>query len=188
RLFLLLVAGLPCAAGGCFGGTQNQSYFPYLWPFGDIIPTHAKPGGSGYYANFDPHAVRMEVRPLGPENATNQVRTQHVLIATIYDENDKPRRRRRVEWIIEGVGNIIEVDERGHTPGRGYKEGTKYAVSYTGLDEYRITRGGRNQNDDIMIRPGQTWCVISSGVEGDTHITAYAPAIQDWEKGRVFVS
>ena len=116
RLFLLLLAALPATAGGCFGGTQNVSYFPYLWPFGDIIPTHAKPGGSGYYANFDPHAVRLEVRPLGPENATNQVRTQHVLIATVYDEKDKPRRQRRVEWIIEGVGNIIEADEHGCTP------------------------------------------------------------------------
>ena len=30
-----------------------------LLPTGDIIQTHAKPAGHGYYANFDPHAVRV---------------------------------------------------------------------------------------------------------------------------------
>ena len=42
--------------------------------------------------------------------------------------------------------------------------------------------------DDFVIRPGQTWCVITSAVEGDTHITAYAPGIANWDKGKVFVT
>src|SRR5262245_51251572 len=126
-LTLLALAGLGPLCG-CFGVSQNPSYFPHLWPTGDIIPTHAKPPGPGYYANFDPHAVRLEVRPL---DATNPVGTQHVLVATIYDEKGQPRRHRRVEWIVEGVGNILEVDESGVFPGRGYKDGPKYAVSYT---------------------------------------------------------
>src|SRR5438067_5627423 len=100
RLGIILVtAALACAAG-CFGGSQNPSYFPYLLPTGDIIRTHAKPPGAGYYNNFDPHAVRLEVRPL---EATNPVRTQHVLIATIYDEKGVPRRDRRAEWTVEGA-------------------------------------------------------------------------------------
>jgi uncharacterized repeat protein (TIGR01451 family) len=181
----LLLAGSLCAAGGCFGVTQNPSYFPYLVPTGDIIPTHAKPPGPGYYANFDPHAVRLEVRPL---DAANPVRTQHVLIATVYDENAKPRRDRRVEWLVEGVGNLIEVDESGVFPGRGYKVDNKYAVTYTSYCEHRITRGNLNPNDDFVVRPGQTWCVVSSAVEGDTFVTAYAPGIANWEKGRVTVT
>src|SRR5260370_19987647 len=181
----LLLAGSLCAPCGCFGVSQNPSYFPYLLPTGDIIPTHAKPPGPGYYANFDPHAVRLEVRPL---DATNPVRTQHVLIATVYDENGKPRRDRRVEWLVEGVGNLIEVDESGVFPGRGYKLDNKYAVSYTNYCEHRITRGNVDPNDDFVVRPGQTWCVVSSAVEGDTHVTAYAPGIANWEKGRAFVT
>jgi uncharacterized repeat protein (TIGR01451 family) len=184
RLSLLLALGL-CALPGCFGVTQNPSYFPWLLPTGDIIPTHAKPPGIGYYANFDPHAIRLEVRPL---QATNPVRTQHVLIATVYDENGKPRRERRVEWMIEGVGSLVEVDESGCFPGRGYKLSNKYAVSYTNYCEHRLTRGNKDPNDDIVIRPGQTWCVITSAVEGDTYVTAYAPGINDWEKSRVFVN
>src|SRR4051812_20040759 len=106
-LTLLAVAGLG-PLSGCFGVSQNPSYFPYLLPTGDVIQTHAKPPGHGYYADFDPHAVQLQVRPL---NATNPVRTQHVLIATVLDEQGRPRRHRRVEWLLEGAGHIIEVDE-----------------------------------------------------------------------------
>ena len=40
----------------------------------------------------------------------------------------------------------------------------------------------------IVIRPGQTWCVISSAVEGDSHITVYAPGIANWDMHKVFVT
>jgi uncharacterized repeat protein (TIGR01451 family) len=185
RWGLLLLAGCLCALTGCFGKTHNPSYYPYnLWPFGDIIQTHAKPTGPGYYGNFDPNAVRLELRPLSPP--PNPVRTQHVLIATVYDERNQPRRSRRVEWMIEGAGHIIEVDESGFHPGRGYKVTDKHAVSYTNFLEHRITRGNQNPADDFVIRPGQTWCVISSPVEGDTHVTVYAPGVANWERGRAF--
>jgi len=182
--WLMLSLGVSLQAG-CFGVTQNPSYFPYLLPTGDIIQTHAKPIGPGYYANFDPHAVRIEVRPL---ESTDPVRNQHVLIATVYDEKGEPRRDRRVEWLLEGVGNIVEVDESGVFPGRGYKVDNRYAVSYTSYCEHRITRGTADPNDDFMIRPGQTWCVISSAVEGDSYITAYGPEIFNWNAHKAFVT
>lgn len=111
-----------------------------------------------------------------------------MLIATIYDEKGQPRRNRRVEWMVEGSGNIVEVDESGFFPGRGYKVDNKYAVSYTDYCEHRITRGNDNPNDDFMIRPGQSWCVITSAVEGDTHVTVYAPEIHNWEKNTIHVT
>jgi uncharacterized repeat protein (TIGR01451 family) len=181
---LLFLVG-PLALAGCFGVSQNPSYFPHLLPTGDIIRTHARPPGLSYWSNFDPHAVRLEVRPL---TATNPVQTQHVLIATIYDEKGDPRRNRRVEWMLEGVGNIVEVDESGYFPGRGYKVDNKYAVSYTDYVEHHVTRGNANPNDDFVIRPGQSWCVVSSAVEGDTHITVYAPEIANWDARQVVVS
>ena len=185
-----LLRKLPPLAGlvllyGCFGVSQNPSYFPHLLPTGDIIRTHAKPPGLGYFSNFDPHACRLEVRPL---DATNPVQTHHVLIATIYDAEGKPRRNRRVEWMLEGAGQIVEVDESGFFPGRGYKVDNRYAVSYTDYHEHRITRGNANPNDDFVIRPGQTWCVISSAVEGDTHVTVYAPEIANWDANKVVVT
>jgi uncharacterized repeat protein (TIGR01451 family) len=180
----LLAVGLGLITG-CFGVTQNASYFPYLLPTGDIVRTHAKPPGHGYFADFDPHACRLEVRPL---EGTNPVQTLHVLIATVYDGDGTPRRHRRVEWMLEGAGQIVEVDESGYMPGRGYKVDNHYAVSYTDYKEHRITRGNTNPNDDFTIRPGQTWCVISSAVEGDTYVTAYAPEISNWDHNRVVVT
>jgi uncharacterized repeat protein (TIGR01451 family) len=182
--FLFVLLGI-ISLSGCFGVSQNPSYFPHLLPTEDIIRTHAKPPGPSYYANFDPHAVRLEVRPVV---ATNPVRTQHVLIATVYDEKGQPRRNRRIEWMVEGVGNIVEVDESGIFPGRGYKVDNRYAVSYTNYHEHRITRGNLTPNDDFVVRPGQSWCVITSAVEGDTYVTVYAPEIADWDKHKVFVT
>jgi uncharacterized repeat protein (TIGR01451 family) len=186
RLCLTLLAAASLGPlSGCFGVSQNPSYFPYLLPTGDIIQTHAKPISPGYYANFDPHAIQLVVRPL---NATNPVRTQHVLIATVLDEKGQPRRNRRVEWMVEGVGSLIEVDENGIWPGRGYKVDSKYAVSYTEYCEHCVSRGNANPNDDFVLRPGQSWCVISSPVEGDTHVTVCAPGIFDWDKRCVTVT
>jgi uncharacterized repeat protein (TIGR01451 family) len=184
RLLQLAVILGPAVALGCFGKSHNPSYFPWLLPPGDIIPTHAKPPGRGYYADFDPHAIRLEVRPL---ETTSPVRNHQVLIATVYDAQGKPRRARRVEWMVEGVGNIIEVDESGYHPGRGYKINNQYAVSYTNFGEHLMTRGNHNALDDFMIRPGQSWCVVSSAVEGDTHVTVYAPEIFNWESNKVTV-
>lgn len=185
RVLKLVVALGACLVPGCFGMTQNPTYFPHLSFMGDIIQTHAKPAGRSYFADYDPHAIRLEVRPL---ESTSPVRRQQVLIATVYDEKGLPRRGRRVEWILEGMGNIVEVDESGCLPGRGYKVDNKYAVSYTEYKERRITRGNKDPNDDFVIRPGQTWCVISSAVEGDTIVSAYAPEIHNWDNQRVFAT
>src|SRR5271165_6273639 len=171
---------------GCYGVSSNPAYFPWNFkPFGDIVRTHGKPTGLGEYANFDPHAVRVEVRPL---ESVSSVRKHYVLIATVYDEKDEPRRNRRVEWMLEGAGNIIEVDEAGFFPGRGYKVDNHYAVSYTDYVEHHVTRGNADPNDDFVIRPGQSWCVISASVEGDTHVTAYCPEIYNWDHNKVTVT
>ncbi len=177
RLGLLLMAALLGCASGCFGVTQNPSYFPHLLPTGDVIRTHAKPIGPGYYANFDPHAVDLIVEPAG---MTSQVGSQVVILATVRDEKEVPRRSRRVEWKVTN-GNIIEVDESGYFPGRGGIDGNT-AFSFTSYGENRITRGNNNKADDIMVRPGQSWCVVSSPVEGDTHVQVVVPGIFNWDK------
>ena len=179
RMLLGIVLLAMC---GCFGGAHNPSIFPYWFSAEDTIQTHAKPGGAGYFANYDPHAVRLEVHPL---RSTNPVRTQHLIIASVLDENGDGRRKRRVEWVLEGVGNIIEVDESGLLAGRGYKVDNKYAVSYTDYFEHTITRGNDDPADDFVIKPGQSWCIVSSPVEGETKVTVYAPEIHDWDRRAV---
>lgn len=179
RLLLALAALAPA---GCFGVSQNPSYFPFYLPTGDIIRTHAKPPGLGYFANFDPHACNLEVTPL---ESTGPTKSQFLIVAAVTDENGQPRRARRVEWLVQGVGHIVEVDESGYFPGRGYKVDNEYAVSYADYKAHTLkTADGR----EVCIEPGQTWCVISSAVEGDTHVTVYAPEIASWDRHKVFVT
>jgi hypothetical protein len=186
-VLLTVLATVLSSLSGCgyTGGSHNPSYFPYLLPFQDIVRTHAKPIGPGYYADYDPHAVRLEVLP---REASCPVGGHRVLLATVYDENNEPRRSRRVEWLVEGAGNILEVDESGLLPGRGYKVTNSYAVSYTSYGENRVTRGNSDPNDDFVVRPGQTWCVLTSATEGDTHVTVYAPEIANWDHHKVVVT
>ena len=147
---------------------------------------HAKPGGHGYFKNFDPKACKLEVysRPAGsPRRSARRSCSSR----TVFDKDGQPRRSRRVEWMIDGPGNIVEADESGLYPGRGYKVDNKYAVSYTSYTTKTITRGNDDPGDDVIIEPGQTFCVLSSAVPGETVVTAYAPEVFNWDQGRVVV-
>jgi len=82
-LSLLLLAASAIWLSGCTA--HNPSYFPYAHaPFGQIYPTHAKPGGPAYYSDFDPKANQLVMRPLA--EMVNPVGTNHVVLATLYDE------------------------------------------------------------------------------------------------------
>jgi uncharacterized repeat protein (TIGR01451 family) len=168
---------------GAVGCSYNPGYFPYLLPPGPIEQTHAKPRAFGYFRNFDPKSVRLGVTPSGQANAP--LGAQIVLVATVYDKDGLPRRDRRVEWMLEGPGNIIEADESGLFAGRGYKVDNKYAVTFTSYIPKNITRGNDDPKDDVPIQPGQTFIVISSAVPGETVVTAYAPEVFNWDNGRV---
>lgn len=184
RFLLATGAVLLLAAMGC----RNHMPHALTWPAGgDIQQTHPKPPEGGYYSNWDPWAVELEVTPI---KDVNPVRTQHVLIATVRDKDGKPLPNRRVEWMISSgsVGDIVEVDESGWRASRGYKVDNHYAVSHTNNGDHVLDRGNDDPSDDIELTKGQTWCVITSPVEGDTHITVYAPGIYDWDKHKVFVT
>jgi uncharacterized repeat protein (TIGR01451 family) len=182
RVAVVLSVVAVTAAVGCFGGAHNPGYFPSYIPPGDIIQTHAKPPGGGYFRDFDPKATRLEVTPV---QVTCKPGGQQVLIATVYDKDGVPRRGRRVEWMLDGPGHIVETDESGWTAGRGYKVNSKYAVGYTNYFEHTFTRGNDDPRDDFTVVPGQAWCVVSSAVPGETVVTAYAPGVFNWDKGRV---
>jgi uncharacterized repeat protein (TIGR01451 family) len=182
RNILLIAAAFALAFTGC---SHNPGYFPYLIPGGAIQESHAKPGGSGYFKNFDPKAVKLEISPNQQINAP--LGSQIVLIGSVLDKDGQPRRSRRIEWMVEGPGNIVEADESGVFPGRGYKKDNKYAVTYTNYITKTITRGNTDPGDDVIVAPGQTFCVISSAVPGETVVTGYAPEVFNWDNGRVVV-
>ena len=181
---MLLIASL----GGCYVFSPSQNPAQLYWglaPAGGIYQTHAKPAGKGYYANFDPYACRVEVRP---KTNSTQVGGLQVFLATVYDQQGAARRGRRVEWMLEGPGQIIEVDEGGIYPDRGYKVNEKYAVSYTGYLQHKFDRGNKDPKDDFVVNPGQTFCIVTCAKEGETRVTAYVPAIYDMDKNRMTVT
>ena len=180
-LFVSLLVGLTVLAG-C------REHMPHSFTLagGDITQSHAKPAEGGYYTNWDPFAITIEAYPT---QAVNPVNTQHVIVATVRDKDGKTLPNRRVEWIIPdgSVGALVEVDESGWRNSRGYKVTQKYAVTHTNNCDHVLTRGNQDPNDDIHLKAGQTWVVITSPVEGTTHMIVYAPGVYDWSKHKVFV-
>ncbi len=174
---LMLFAAL---AAGC------RDHMPHRflgWPYGgDMHRSYAKPPG---FDNWDPYAATIEVTPV---EDVNPVRTQHLLVATVRDKDGKPLPNRRVEWMLNegGVGDIVEVDSNGWRASRGYKVDNHFAVSHTRSSPGKLTMGTQDPSDDVIIATGQTWLVITSPVEGETHITAYAPGIYDWNQHKAF--
>src|SRR5690242_4610681 len=96
RTTAVLLAALALAPG-C---SHNPGYFPYLFPGGPISESHAKPGGPGYFRNFDPKACKLEVTP--NQQITAPLGTQVVLVGTVLDKDGDPRRSRRIEWLLDG--------------------------------------------------------------------------------------
>ncbi|WP_439623177.1 hypothetical protein [Gemmata sp.] len=182
RTACLAIAALALSLAGC---SHNPGYFPYYFTGGRIEQSHAKPGGSGYFKNFDPKACKLEVTP--NQTITAPLGTQVVLIGSVLDADGQPRRSRRIEWIVDGPGSIVEADESGTFAGRGYKVDNKYAVTHTNYVTKTITRGNTDPGDDVIVAPGQTFCVVSSAVPGETVVTGYAPEVFNWDNGRVVV-
>lgn len=176
-LGLWMLAPLFGCVVGCLGVSQNPSYFPYWLPAGDVVQTHAKPIGPGYYADFDPNAVELAVQPTA---TTSTIGAQVVILATVRNAEGTPQRNRRVEWMVTG-GNLVEVDESGVFPGRGGIDGRR-GFSFTDDCERRLSRGNSTKADDVMVRPGQTWCIVSAADEGDTHVQVVVPGIFNWDK------
>ena len=122
-----------------------------------------------------------------PVTATNPVGTQHILVATVKDKNGKPLAGQPVEWMIldPSVGGFVEVD-RSCPLKHDHKVDNTYAVTHTVASTHTITRGNSNPADDVHIKSGQSWAVITSAVEGTTHVVAYCPSICNWDKHKAF--
>ncbi len=161
------------AAAACAAGCRTADAPRIDLPSADLIR-----------AKFGPTAARLEV---APAQATNPTRSRQVLVATVYDADGKPRRNRRVEWVIDGPGHIVAADDAGLLDLRGRRPDARSAVTTTNFFERKETGGSGDPRDEFVVRPGQTWCVVSSAVEGETTVTAYAPDVADRKKGEVVV-
>ncbi len=115
----------------------------------------------------------------------NPVKTQHTFIVTVYDGEGNPLPNQRVEWILArgpgAVGDIVEHDDKDGIAGSRevVKISNQYSVSYT-------NEGPSTPLHGLPVGVGQTWCTITSPLEGETHVIAFCPAIQNASKHKVF--
>jgi hypothetical protein len=133
-------------------------------------PTRARAGrpGTGPAAESDVSGWRIALRP---QTRTAQAGSGQVFIATLYDPDSKPRPDQSVEWTLDGPGAVVEVAEQGLPAGRTQASDARHGVGRTESAEQHVIRAG----DEFTIGPGQTWCVVTSAVEGETTLTVTAP-------------
>ena len=174
----LTFALLAACLAGCAGVTRTAS----APPAADSAPA-PPPRAVHRFSAFDPWAARVEVRPA---DLVLPLRSEHVLIATVVDAEGRPLAGRHVEWTLEGAGAIVEVNAGGRLLFRGAKVDEHYAVSYTEQLEHTVNRS--NPAAEFTVGRGQSWCVVSSAAEGDSHVTAFAPEVSNAEAGRVVVT
>ncbi len=106
---------------------------------------------------------------LEPTEATNPIRTQHTVKATVKDANGKGVHSTLVEWTLARTpGAVGDIIEPGQDPlNRALKIDNTYAI--TGTDD-----------------KGESWISITSVQEGITHIIAYVSDIKDGSKHKAF--
>ena len=133
-----------------------------------------------------------------PVEDTNPTKTQHTFIVTVYDRDGRPIPNIQVHWILartgDAVGDIVAYDDQDlGNGGRPLtrKTDNQYAVSYTNDQPAVLNRGNwwiadESMWTDFEVGVGQTWCTITSPVEGDSHMIAYVPAIDDATQHKVF--
>ena len=138
----------------------------------------------------------VEISPL---EDTNPTKTQHTFIATVRNQDGQPVSNVQVHWILartgDAVGDIVAYDDQDLGEGTAMpltrKTDNQYAVSYTNEKAVVLDRGNSWVADeaawrDFEVGQGQSWCTITSPVEGDSHMIAYVPEIKDGLRHKVF--
>jgi hypothetical protein len=154
---------------GCLSAPQDSPRGSHSLRIGDILST--TPGLDNPAPTPDPQAVRLTVTPL---DSTSPINTETLVVATITDADGLPRHNRRVEWRLSGAGRIVQVDEGLN--GRGRKVDDRLAIGQTVLVSQTIRR---DNGEEFRVQPGQSWCVITSPVDGESLVTVTAPEVPD---------
>lgn len=177
-LVLFLSAGL---TAGCFRGATADDRSSEPSTTQKVAAQVARFGMNNTGAP-DPLAVRIEVRPLDSLGAPG---SRLMVIATVTDAEGQPRRQKKVEWSLDGVGSIDDVDTGSYLSVLEKKAQGKFATSFTAA----LPRSLKSETGEtITILPGQTWCVLASDREGDAKLTAHCPEIANASAREVFVT
>ena len=157
-------------------------------------------------------AVPWEVRideSISPIVDCNPIKTQHTLVATVYDQSGNPMPGQRVEWILSrydgAVGDIIAHDDQygagsiapiqnARVTNAGNKITNRLVMSVTNYGPELIDAGNNYPYEsvdgarlpDFTVGRGQSWVTITSTREGVTDIICFVPGIRDGTKHKIF--
>jgi len=127
---------------------------------------------------------------LSPSQVVAPIGSEVVMIATVMGDHGYPLTREKIEWMIgpDGPGTIVSPGERRpfeildclhHLP---RKVSGTYAINTTLTRATTLNRGTPTAADDIRVGDGQSWISVTSGAEGTTHVTAFAPKVDGWDR------
>lgn len=182
---LLLLSGCACAATGC-----SSLRIPRIDTTGERLFTPAppdyqtEPRGQRTWDNVDLIVTPGEtIAPVG---------SQVVLLAGVLGPDRYLTTNERVEWTVApgGVGEIVRVGEGTFLDlllldwTRPRKVNNTFAIGSTSRGYTRLTRGSCATSDDVCVKAGQSWVVVSSPTEGTSYVTAYAPSVYGWDRQR----
>jgi hypothetical protein len=131
-----------------------------------------------------------------PDRILAPVGSEVVLKAGICSAQGYLIANQRVEWLLSssGTGQFVDLGERDQvtlfrplwdTP---TKFDNWYAITSTSFMPVCLDRGTPDPNDDVQILKGDAWITVTSATEGASHVTAYTPAISDWNLRRAIAT
>jgi uncharacterized repeat protein (TIGR01451 family) len=172
---------LTIVIAGCLRNTAEEGGSPQSTT-NENIRTRISRLGLTANPTPDAYAVRLDVKPL---ESTGAPGSRCLVIATITDSEGQPRRQKKIEWSLDGVGEIAAADSSSYLSVLERQPQSKFAVSYSAAVP-RTIKG--EAGEDVLIAPGQSWCVLTSGVEGDARLTVHCPEIANAAAREAFVT
>jgi len=152
----------------------------------DAGPRHAFAGTGGYALPVVP--VKGPALIMTPREQIAPLGSEVVLIASYLGSRDRLITNEKIEWALEGVGAIGDIDTGSHCDlfhldcTKARKVSDRYAITKTSSRYQTLDRGTPDTTDDIHLLRGQTWVSVNSMREGTTHVTAFAPSMADWSQ------
>ena len=127
-----------------------------------------------------------------PDRVLAPVGSEVVLKAGVCGADNYLVMNERVEWLLSpgGPGQFVDLGERDQVTVLRWpwdtprKVDNTYAITSTSCVPVCLTRGTPAPSDDVQIVRGDAWITVTSAIEGTSHITAYAPAVSDWNLRR----
>ncbi len=138
-----------------------------------------------------PGTIPQDYVRISPDRYLAPIGAEVVLKAGICTTEGFLLKEQPMEWLLgEGTGEFVALGGRGYLQpawlpfNKPDKIDNRYAKGYTSKVRRVLTRGTTQQEDDVLVLPGESWASITSPVEGVSSVTAYSPKVETWSSRR----